>query len=270
MTWTTLPRSRLNDDINGWQGGSGPELLMIHGVGMHADYWSNLIPELVNHFHLTIIDMPGHGDSLNFAESLPALPSYTDSIAQLIQQNAVPTRVVGHSMGAMIAIDLASRYPGSVAAIAALNAVYQRNEAAKAAVRARATSLARETVLDSSSTLERWFGHEPDGVNALASKACATWLSEVNQTGYRQAYRAFAHHDGPDENTLQQILCPALYMTGENEPNSTPAMSMAMASTTEQGECHIVNGARHMMSMTHGSDVLKKLVPFFLEHAVSS
>lgn len=269
MTWTTLQRSRLSDSICGWQGGSGPPLLMIHGVGMHADYWSNLIPALEKHFSLTVIDMLGHGASTCLAEETPTLANYTDCIAELIHDNAMPTLVVGHSMGAMIAMDLAARFPERISAFAALNAVYQRSDDAKNAVRSRAASITVETDLNVSDTLERWFDKSSDGVNTLAMSACKTWLSEINPFGYRRAYYAFAHHDEPDRHILKIIECAGLFMTGGDEPNSTPAMSRALASGVNQGEYYIVEGARHMMSMTHADEVLDKLVPFLLQHAAN-
>jgi len=60
---TTLQRSKLTPDISGWVGGVGPTLLLIHGVGMNADYWSNLIPLLQPRCRLVLIDLPGHGES---------------------------------------------------------------------------------------------------------------------------------------------------------------------------------------------------------------
>ena len=39
MTWITLPRSKLSKNITGWTGGQGAPLLLVHGVGMQADYW---------------------------------------------------------------------------------------------------------------------------------------------------------------------------------------------------------------------------------------
>ncbi|MFD2856780.1 alpha/beta fold hydrolase [Seohaeicola zhoushanensis] len=44
---------------------------------------------------------------------------------------------------------------------------------------------------------------------------------------------------------------PALFMTGEAEPNSTPAMSRAMAELAPQGQALVVPGAAHMLPMTH-------------------
>ena len=269
MTWITLRRSKLNNEFYGWQGGTGPQLLLIHGVGMRADYWSNLIPELQNHFSLTIIDLPGHGDSANLVDDNPSLLRYTDYVARLIQDSHSHTMVVGHSMGALIAIDLAIRYPDQTTGIVAMNAPYQRSDTAKAAVQARANSIAGEEVLNFDTTLERWFDSEVTGISAAAKTSCEQWLNLLNKTGYEHAYSAFAHHDGPNETELGSIRCPALFMTGGDEPNSTPAMSQAMASAVVQGEFHIVSGARHMMSMTHKGDVLDRCLSFLLEQASS-
>ena len=268
MIWTTLPRSRLNNEFCGWQGGTGPQLLLIHGVGMRADYWSNLIPELQNHFSLTIIDLPGHGDSAHLVDDNPSLPRYTDSVARLIQDSH--TMVVGHSMGALIAIDLAIRYPDHVTAIVAMNAPYQRSDTAKAAVQSRANSIAGDEALNFDATVERWFDSDATGISAAAKNCCEQWLNQLNITGYGQAYSAFAHHDGPNKTELETIRCPALFMTGGDEPNSTPAMSQAMASAVGQGEFHIVSNARHMMSMTHKVDVLDRCLPFLREQASCS
>ena len=176
--------------------------------------------------------------------------------------------VVGHSMGALIAIDLAIRYPDHVTAIVAMNAPYQRSDTAKAAVQARANSIAGEENLNFDSTLERWFDSDATGIRAAAKTSCEQWLHHLNITGYGQAYSAFAHHDGPNKTELGSIRCPALFMTGGDEPNSTPAMSQAMASAVVQGEFHIVSGARHMMSMTHKGECLTVACLFCLNRQV--
>jgi len=111
-TLITPQRFRFSDQIAGWREGQGPQLLLIHGVGMRAEYWSNIADDLKRSFTLTLIDMPGHGESPVYATPNPALTDYTDSIASLLIESDEPTFVVGHSMGAIIAMDLAVRYPG--------------------------------------------------------------------------------------------------------------------------------------------------------------
>lgn len=263
MTWTTLQRSKLSNHLHGWSGGEGQPLLLIHGVGMRADYWSNLVPGLAKHFALTVIDMPGHGDSPVLSIDSPGIENYTDRIAEILNNAPTRTFVAGHSMGALISVDLAHRYASKVKGIAVLNGVFQRDAAANEAVRSRADKLDGISIADPSLTLERWFGAAAEGVDAQAAQYCRDWLLAMNPLGYQHAYRAFAYDDGPTINCLQGLQCPALFTTGELEPNSTARMSQAMASFAPKGECHIVPGAKHMMSMTHGEEVCDRMIDFF-------
>jgi pimeloyl-ACP methyl ester carboxylesterase len=54
-------------------------------------------------------------------------------------------------------------------------------------------------------------------------------------------------------------------MTGALEPNSTPAMSEAMAALTPKGRAIIVPDAAHMMPMTHPEVVNAALLDFAAE-----
>lgn len=263
MTWTTLQRSKLTEHLYGWTGGQGTPLLLIHGVGMRADYWSNLVPALSEHFALTVIDMPGHGDSPVLTLDKPSIQYYSDCIAEVLCESPEKMLVAGHSMGALISVDLAHRYAAHVKAIAVLNGIFQRAPEADAAVRGRADKLDGVSTADPTLTLERWFGATPSGVDAEAATWCKRWLLDMNPRGYQQAYTAFAYDDGPLPSSLETLQCPALFTTGELEPNSTAAMSEAMARLAPQGSAYIVGGAAHMMSMTHGDEVCDRMVEFF-------
>lgn len=263
MTWTILQRSKLSKNIYGWTGGTGAPLLLIHGVGMRADYWNNIVPELAQHFALTVIDMPGHGSSPVLSDKTPNIQKYSDCIAEVLSESPEPMYIAGHSMGALISVDLADRYSSKVNAITVLNGVFQRNVDATQAVRARADGLDGQYIADPAATLTRWFGDKPTGVDASAAKNCHDWLMDINPLGYQQAYRAFAYDSGPTEVCLKSLDCAALFITGEKEPNSTAEMSMAMAQLVPNGECYVVKGAKHMMSMTHGGEVSTRMIEFF-------
>lgn len=263
MTWTTLQRSKLTERIWGWTGGEGPTLLLIHGVGMCADYWSNLIPALKPHFRLIIIDMPGHGQSPLLLSETKTIKDYTDCIADILINCNEPIFVAGHSMGALISVDLAYRYAHFVKAVAVLNGVFNRDVSASLAVQLRADKLDGRSILDPSVTLERWFGSAPAGINAEAAGQCKAWLASNDPLGYQQAYRAFAYDEGPSELAVSSIKCPSLFSTGELEQNSTPAMSQSMARIAPAGLCHVIAGAKHMMSMTHGEQLSELLKGFF-------
>lgn len=256
MIWTTGHRSEAGG-LAVIAAGEGPVVLLIHGVGLRAEAWGAQIDVLARTCSVLAVDMPGHGDSLR----LPAtatLADYTDAIAATLDAPAV---VIGHSFGAMIALDLAIRHPGRVAGIAALNAIYRRSAEAKAAVRARAESLDGLSMADPSATLERWFGT----ATSPERDACRDWLCSNDPLGYRTAYGVFASEDGPTDQGLRELHCPALFLTGGQERNSTPEMSHAMATLAPQGHTEVLHDAAHMLPMTNAPQVNAILERFVRE-----
>ena len=256
MTWTTRPRSDFGK-LRCIDAGQGPLVLFLHGVGLRAEAWA----EQLNHFsrscRVVAPDMPGHGESAPFGSS-PMLQDYTDLVAVMLTEPAV---IVGHSMGAMIAVDLAARYSEKVSGVAALNAIFKRSEAARAAVQARAAALDGEHVADPEATLKRWF----DDLESATAVACKKWLTAVDPAGYKAAYTVFAKEDGPSERALSGLKMPALFMTGGLEANSSPAMSEAMAALTPQGRAVVLPDAAHMMPMTHPDAVNAELAKLLAE-----
>ncbi len=251
--WSDRPRTDFGA-LRAIRCGSGPRLLLLHGVGLRAEAWNAQIDALSADFDIVAPDMPGHGETPPLPDAA-TLAAYTAPILDALEG---PTWVAGHSMGAMMALDLAVRAPSRVRGVAALNAIYRRSPEASAAVRARAEALDPGASADPQPTLARWFGR----TRSAASGACLRWLTAVDPAGYRDAYRVFAAEDGPEAGALAALGCPALFCTGADEPNSTPAMSEAMADLAPAGRVLIVPGAAHMMPMTHPDAVTAALRDF--------
>ena len=256
MTWKNRPRSAFGA-LAAVRAGEGSPIVLLHGVGLRAEAWNAQIDDLVGHFGVIAVDMPGHGESAPIGDS-PTLADYSERVAEALSE---PVCLAGHSMGAMIALDLAIRYPERVRGVAALNAIYRRSAEAAEAVRQRAASLDRASKADPAEPLSRWFGE----AESPEATACRDWLTGVSLTGYRQAYGVFAQEDGPSDHALGGLRCPALFLTGSEDPNSTPAMSKAMAAKAPKGRVLVIDGAAHMMPMTHPAQVNGALVDFFGE-----
>ena len=256
MTWTTQQRSNCKG-LAAIDTGTGPQVLLLHGVGLRSEAWAKQIEALAKDFRVTAIDMPGHGES-GLHGDFEMLSDYAQAALTFADDRFV---VIGHSMGAMIALYLAAHYPDRVQAAVALNAIFERSDQATEAVRARAAELDGVTVADPSGTLVRWFGHAA----SAECDACRHWLSTVNPMGYKKAYSIFAQEDGPSRADLAKIQCPVLFMTGAEEPNSLPAMSTQMAALTPKGQAHIVDDAAHMLPMTHPTHVNDALLNFLGE-----
>ena len=111
-------RAHIPEQVNG-------VLVYQHGIGEHSGrYWplvDTLLPEGLACFGL---DSPGHGRSPGQRGDAPSIAALTDGLADFIkyiEQNYNYHRVhlFGHSMGGLIVLDLAERYPELVRSVIA-------------------------------------------------------------------------------------------------------------------------------------------------------
>ncbi len=234
---------RGSDGTFGWiEAGGGEPLVLIHGVGMRAEAWG---PQMSLPGRVIALDMPGHG----LSAALPAgalLTDYVDWAARaLARLGLTEVNLAGHSMGALIALGLAIRHPAKLRRVAALNGVHRRDIAARAAVVARAEAIA-DGSFDIETPLNRWFQLGQEAVR----DDVASWLMGVDRAGYAAAYHAFSLGDDTFADDLGQIACPALFLTGADDPNSTAEMARAMAEAAPLGQAVVIENHRHMVNLT--------------------
>lgn len=240
-------------------------VVFVHGVGLRAESWYQQISEFDDQYRCYVIDMPGHGESDLLPSPTLMLEDFTEALKTFIQTViGEPAIIVGHSLGAMTVLQTAVSYPQVVKGVAAFNAIYDRPDTAAQNVQNRAESLLND--LDQNVTdqpIARWFDGDPQYYNE--AELCRSWLSNGNRLGYAQAYQMFAHLRGIPAAELRTIAVPALLLTGEMDVNSSPKMSLAMASILPSANAVIVPEARHMTQMTHANAVNAALARFFTQ-----
>ncbi|KRB21876.1 flavin reductase [Mesorhizobium sp. Root695] len=243
--------------------GSGAPVLLIHGVGMNAAIWQDQIASMEDRHDLIAIDMLGHGTSPLPPENA-ALSDFAEQALRLLDHLGLASvSIVGHSMGALVALEIALRAPSRIRSIVCLNAVFRRPETLARAVRERAAALGTHGDPSAiAATLARWFGDPLPENLAGAAATARTALEGVDPEGYARTYRLFAHADAEHAETLAGLAGPALFMTGSDDSNSTPAMSAAMARLAPHGQCLVLSGERHMMAMASPEKVTHHISAF--------
>ncbi|MQT14672.1 alpha/beta fold hydrolase [Segnochrobactrum spirostomi] len=247
MTSTTLLRSRTRRGAAYQEAGAGEPLVLIHGVGLRLEAWQPQIAYFAATHRVIAVDMPGHGGSapLEAGAALPAFVKWLGDVLDDLALDAV--NLAGHSMGALIAGGAAAEFGARIRRVALLNGVYRRDPAARAAVVARAREIAAGH-RDVEGPLQRWF--DDDAADPATVGLVRLWLSSVDPAGYATAYGAFAEGDAVYADAWPRVACPALFLTGDGDPNSTPAMAEAMAALAPNGRAVIVEGHRHMVNLT--------------------
>jgi len=97
--------------INYHREGSGPPVLLLHGVAHHWQAYAPVIDRLRGEFDLIACDSPGFGRSASLPSGIePTITSYADAFEWFLAELGLERpHVVGNSMGGAIGLELARR-----------------------------------------------------------------------------------------------------------------------------------------------------------------
>jgi 2-succinyl-6-hydroxy-2,4-cyclohexadiene-1-carboxylate synthase len=96
--------------------GSGPPLLLLHGFTGRGATWASHLPAFRRRHRTIVVDLLGHGRSDGPADpGRHAVECQAADLATLLARlDAIPSDVLGYSMGARIALRLALDHPSAV------------------------------------------------------------------------------------------------------------------------------------------------------------
>ncbi len=101
--------------------GSGPAVLLVHGITSSLRTWRKVIPRLAEEHTVIAPDLLGHGASAKPRGDY-SLGSFASGLRDILIALDVPTAtVVGHSMGGGIAMQLAYQFPERVERLVLVN-----------------------------------------------------------------------------------------------------------------------------------------------------
>ena len=110
-----------------------PVLLFLHGITGSRHYWGRAVDRLADSWHLVLPDLMGFGASPkpNHDHDLRGHVSAVRGLVEELGLDDRPLAIVAHSLGALVGVEYALRWPGQVRQIALLGLpVYQdRREA---------------------------------------------------------------------------------------------------------------------------------------------
>jgi len=91
-------------------------VLLIHGIGASWRTWERIAPKLPTDVRVIAIDLLGFGDSPKPHWKTYDVRTQVDSIATTLLRKGIfgPIFIVGHSLGSLVSVELARRYPQTI------------------------------------------------------------------------------------------------------------------------------------------------------------
>ncbi len=130
-------------DIHFYEGGSGPVMVLLHGLPENATLWRKIAPALAQKNRIILPDLPGSGNSPLPAQKL-TVELIAEKIAGLIQSLGVEKcTVAGHSMGGYVALALLENHPEMLHCIAMIHSTAKADNDEKKEQRAKSAALLR-------------------------------------------------------------------------------------------------------------------------------
>ncbi len=245
--------------------GSGPPLILIHGIGASRHSWDGLIRELRTEFRCISYDLRGHGLSPR-----PAPPYVLDDLVEDLEALRRELRIerahfAGHSLGGMIGPAYARRYPERVLSLGLYSTAAFRTEddGAKvrgvvAAMRARGIAPVLETLRD------RWFTPE---FAARQPQVIERRLRQVIETDPAVFLSVFDIYAGTEMGPwLHEVGAPSLVLTGEDDGGCNPRLNRLIAAALPHSELAILPRLRHAILLEAPQQVAEPVLGFLRRH----
>ena len=246
--------------------GEGPNVVLIHGLGLNRAMWQWQVPALAAEFTVLTYDLYGQGDSEGLHGDY-SMQRMTDQLSD-VMDNAGMTKaaIVGFSLGGLIARAFTLAHPGRVSGLAVLNSAHARTAEQRAAVLKRvAHAESNGPASTADAALERWFSDDFRDKHPEVMLKVREWIAANDAEAYLLLYRLLAEGDIGLETSIADIQCPALILTGEEDHGNSPAMAQAMADLMPGSDAVVLPGLRHMALVEDPGAVNAELLRFLRE-----
>ncbi|MDH3561532.1 MAG: pimeloyl-ACP methyl ester esterase BioH [Gammaproteobacteria bacterium] len=243
--------------------GEGPDLVLVHGWGLHAGIWDPLVPLLEPCFRVTRVDLPGHGRSAWRGQA--DLDATADAVLAVAPSAAA---WLGWSLGGLVAAQAALAAPDRVrqlVLLASTPSFVRRPGWQSAMLPALLDTFAADLEADYSGTLNRFLSLQVRG-SEDGSAVLRTLRAKLLEHGEPalSALRAYlAVLRSTDlRDRLSTFRCPVLLLMGERDTLVPAAAGRQAAQLIPGARLQVIADAGHAPFLVHPRAVATALQGF--------
>jgi pimeloyl-ACP methyl ester carboxylesterase len=283
-----MPRLRTKTiDIHSTQLGSGPDLVLSHGLGANQAFWYfRIAPRLASRFRVTMYDLRGHGTSECPARGYTTRDLADDLAALMDAQGIEAAHLVGHSFGGAVSLHFAALHPERVRTLTLIDSrlhalqPFDSPEDRSYWDEQREKTLARGHHLPPGTP--RWLmpmleelsasyaGQAGTGMVAAPAageslwdperRSSKRWLRLLRETTFLEDLRDVA---GLTEDAIAAVAVPCLLVYGEH--SLLLKTCGRLQRLLPDVRTRIVTGAGHFFPLARPDEVIETIMPFLID-----
>jgi pimeloyl-ACP methyl ester carboxylesterase len=235
-----------------------PAMVLLHGAGFDHSTWALHSRWFAHHGYSVLApDLPGHGRSSG--KPLPTIADMADWTAALLDAaGARQARLVGHSMGSLIALETAARHPDRVSGLSLIGTAATMTVGPDLLKAAEAND---PSAIDMVSIWGLGLKAELGG-----SLAPGLWMHQGAQRVLQRCAPGVLHSDLDACNNYQNALAaaalvkvPATLILGERDMMTPAKAGKALAAAMPHARTVVLPAAGHMMMIEQPDELLAAL-----------
>lgn len=246
--------------------GSGPPVIMVHGIGARRQGWAGIVERLRDRFTCVTYDLRGHGES-PMPEGRFGLDELVADLEALRERLDISkAHVIGHSLGGMIGPAYARAHPDRVLSLGLLSTAAFRTEDDSAKVRGVVAAMEKKGIRQVLDTLtQRWFTDDFAAARPDVIEARKVQVVETDPDVFLNVFHIYAETEmGP---WLHEVTAPSLVLTGELDGGCNPRLNKQIAEALPNSELVILEGLKHAILIEASERVAPPVSKFLAAHS---
>ncbi|MDS4039798.1 MAG: pimeloyl-ACP methyl ester esterase BioH [Candidatus Competibacter sp.] len=244
--------------------GEGPDVVLVHGWGMHSGVWEDVVEALLAQHRVTVVDLPGHGYS-RLPEAGHTLTDLAVAVAAVAPAQAT---WVGWSLGGLVAQRVALDSPERVGRLVLVNSTpcfAQRPDWSHGIALPVLRCFADELHRNYRAVLKRFIALEVHGSERASAqlhllKAMLFQHGEPDVSALEDGLMILETADLRAD--LPRIVCPTLLLMGQRDQLVPAAVGETMRNLLPDAHLHVFPRAGHAPFLSHLPEFMAVLEEF--------
>jgi 3-oxoadipate enol-lactonase len=253
--------------------GTGDPLLLIAGFASDHTYWSPVVPALASHFRVIAFDNRGAGQSSSLEASISVRQMAEDAAGLLDAaglHDAIgvgPVHLAGHSMGGMIAQELALVHPEKVRSLLLISSCAQVDARGRAIIETWGLLPRLVDAETMGRILLPWlhtnaFFEKPGAVEQLVDQFLSNPFPPSAETIHDQS---LAISRFSSSSRLSKLDCPTLVVVGEEETLFPVEFSRQLVRGIRGAELVVLKKTGHGLLIESPDAVASAMLDFLIK-----